>query len=118
MKALNFNDVLGADDLPIVDVEVPQWGGFVGVRTLRADERAEIEKHFAKKKPSDDPGGFRRLLLKSTLVNPDKTPFIPEGDEYATQFMKKNAEAIETLFEKACELNGFRQKDVEQIEKN
>lgn len=116
-KQLTLTDVLAIDDLPVEWCYIEQWGGSVGVRTLRADERAEIERQFSKKRPGEDPGAFRRVLLLSTLVNADKTPFLPD-DECAKAFMKKNAEAVETLVEKALSINGFRAKDVEALEKN
>lgn len=117
MKHLTFADVLAVEDLPVEWVEVPQWGGWIGVRTLRADERAELERQFSKKRPGDDPAAFRRALLKSTLVNQDKSQFLPD-EEHARQLMLKSAEAVEMLVEKSLTINGFRQKDVEALEKN
>jgi hypothetical protein len=117
MKALTLEDVLAVEDLPVENVEVAQWGGFIGVRSLRADYKSEIERQFSKKRPGDDPAAFRRALLKATLVNPDKSNFLPT-DEAATLFMQKNAEAVEVLVEKAMALNGFREKDVKALEKN
>lgn len=117
MGRLKFDAVLQINDLPVHEVEVPQWGGSIGVRTMRADERAGIEKRFSKTKPSDDPGGFRRAILMATLVNEDGSAFLKD-EEAAKQLMMKSAEAVEVLFEKACEINGFRQKDVEVVEKN
>jgi hypothetical protein len=38
VKDLTLDDILAADDLHVTPVEVPEWGGRVHVRMLKADE--------------------------------------------------------------------------------
>lgn len=116
-RELSITDILSADDLPIHRVDIPQWKGHLYVRCMRADERSEIERQFSKKKPSDDPIAFRRAVLMSTVTN-SKGVLMLDTPDVAAQFMKKNAEAVETAFEESCKYNGFRKKDVEDLEKN
>lgn len=115
--ALSFAEILAVDDLPCEEIEVPEWKGAVRVRVLRADERSDIERLFIKKKPSDDPGGFRAEILRKTLLDPSGGPLLAD-DDAARAFMGKSAAAVERLFEAACRLNGFRGEDVEELEGN
>lgn len=117
MKALTFNDVLKVEDLPVTQVEVKSWGGTVGVRTLRAKERAELERIALDKAGAKDPGKFRRTLLRMSLANPDGTAFLAD-DAAATALMEKSATAVEFLFEESLRLNAIGQSDVEELEKN
>lgn len=116
-KALTLNEILALDDLPVQAVEVPQWNGHVLLRTLRADERAELERKFSKRKPSEDPLGFRKALIQATAMTPDGASLVA-NEEQAAALMAKNSEAVETIFEKALEINGFRKKDITELEKN
>lgn len=119
MGTLTLDDVLKVEDLPVEDVPMPKWGGSIGARTLRADERAECERIIAKSRQngSSDPALLRRTLLRFSLVNPDGSAFLKD-DAAAKSFMQKNASDVETLVEKVMELAGFRKKDAEELEKN
>ncbi len=43
MNLLPRDLIDGADDLPVEDVEVPEWGGAVRLRTLTGSERDGFE---------------------------------------------------------------------------
>lgn len=117
MKDLTFTDILGINDKPVHQIEVPQWNGCVYVRSMDAEERSELEDMFMKVKVAGaGTGKFRKELLKRTLVNKDGSAMLID-DAHATQLMKKNSSAVELIFEKACELNGFRSKDVDTLKK-
>ena len=46
--ALTRDAILGLDDLPRVEVAIPEWGGSVFVRALTGGERDQLERMIAK----------------------------------------------------------------------
>lgn len=119
MKCLSSADFLSADDLPIVPVKLPDTYGkdaCVYIRTLTAHERSELEKRFTKTRPEDEPGQFRSAVLVRSIVDEAGARMFTDKDSAA--LMGKSASVLETIFEAACERNGFRDKDVETLSKN
>lgn len=120
MKCLTKDEFLSADDLPLVPVPLPEelYGKDVGVfvRSMDGTEKAMLEERFQNKEPTDDILDFRGTVLVSTIVNEKGQRLFSDKDRDAV--MGKNAEGLETIFEKACDLNGFRAKDVEALAKN
>ena len=116
MKDLSIADILAIEDKPIHKMEIEEWNGVIYVRTMDAEERSQLEDIFAKIKVAGNTGRFRKEMLKRTLVKKDGTPMLEE-DVVASQFMKKNSQIVERIFEKCCELNGFRERDVETLKK-
>ena len=43
MSLLSKAAILAADDLPTIDIAVPEWGGSVRIRALTAGQREELE---------------------------------------------------------------------------
>lgn len=101
---------------------VPEWGGRVFVRTMRGDERDEFEgreSEYRKQHAKGSPAamrGFRGRLLVFTVCNEDgELMFKPEQAE---ALGKKSSAIVSKLFDVAAKLNGFTEKDVEELEKN
>lgn len=111
-----IEEILKTDDAHREMVKVERWGTDVLVVSMTAEERSDIEKKWSGKKATTDPGGFRADVLERSMKKDDGTPFA--STEQIKQLMKKNAEAVETVFEAACKISGFRQKDVAELEKN
>ena len=110
---------LQVDDKPLDRVTLPGVYGddaHVFVRTMSAQERSDLEKLYADRRPTDDPGGFRWALLLATVVDESGKAFFQPSDRKAV--MDKSGPVIETLVEAAMKASGFRQKDVELLEKN
>ena len=117
MKSLSINDILQVEDKALEEVEVEEWNGSVFVRIMSMEERSELEDIFMRVKSSNKgTGAFRKEMLKRTLVNEDGSLML-DNEALAIQLMKKSSLAVEKLFEKACELNGFREKDVDTLKK-
>lgn len=120
MKTLKKEEFLGADDLPLSPVSLPEsYGKDVGfyVRMMTGTERSAMEKRiFAGTNPKDDPEGFRIRMLADCIVDENGKHIFEKAD--AKRLMSKAAPSIELMFEAACELNGFTADDVEQLEKN
>ena len=114
---MNIEDILAYDDTHRETVTVREWNNaHVLVVSMTAMERAEIEKRWSRKDATGDPAAFRADVLERSLKNEDGTPLATT--EQIKALMGKNANAIERLFEAACRVSGFNNKDVEELGKN
>ena len=113
---ISIEDVLAKDDAHRESVRVEEWGADVTIISMTAQERSDIEKKYSGVKASSDPAGFRLDILSRSIKKDDGSPW--GTPEQFKALLNKNASAIETLFEKACEVSGFSKKDVKELEKN
>jgi hypothetical protein len=130
----SFDDFLAgaADDRPIVPVPVPEWGGrVVLMRAMSSRDRDEWTIRLMRDEPFDFDDATRRareqrltyadrmlganaLLVGRTIVGPDGARIFTDAQ---VGFLEaRNAAVINRLADKALELNGFTQRDVEQLE--
>lgn len=124
-KILSMTDILGANDLVVEKMFVPEWKGCVFVRTLTGKERDEIESHMFQNKGKDttvNTTNLRALMVANTLVTDETgTKRVFKGkkfDEYVTALGGKSSKALDRIFSKAQELAGMRKGDVEELTKN
>jgi hypothetical protein len=116
-KDLTINDILGITDSGVERLFIPEWGGSVYIKVMTAKERSEIEDLFLKiNETKKETGKFRREMIRRTWSDKDGNLVITD-EALATHMMGKSALAIEKIFERACEVNGFRQRDVEALKK-
>ena len=120
MAFITKDQFLAADDLPTVEVPLPEAYGkdmAMGLRMLTGTERAELEKRYSGgERAGKDPGGFRAALLAAMCIGEDGKLLFNQTD--AAAILAKNAGTLENLVTKACELCGFTKKDVDEIAKN
>ncbi len=111
---------LGADDLPTVEVPLPEAygeGAVMLLRMLTGTERAELEKRYAAgNRAAQDPGGFRAAILAAMCIEENGELMFSTAD--AAALLEKNAKTLETIVTEACELCGFTKKDVDELAKN
>ena len=110
--ALSRDQILGADDLGLVEVEVPEWGGSVKLRVMRGVERDAFEVRMV----SEDRVNVRARLAALSIVDDAGARLFEDGDIEALG--QKNAKALNRVFERAMALNGFTEADVETLEGN
>ncbi len=115
---LNKDQILGANDLPFRDVEVPEWGGTVRVRTMTGGERDAFEASIydtdgagVKLNRSD----FRAKLLAKVIVDDKGARLFT--DKEISQLSGKSAKALQILFDVAQEINGISKAEQDVIEK-
>jgi hypothetical protein len=101
--------ILAASDLKTVDVDVPEWGGTVRVRSMTGTDRDAFESSLVTigedgaRKP--DMTNFSAKLVAMTLVDPDgKLMF---GADEVAHLAGKSAAALQRVFEAAQKLNGM-----------
>lgn len=118
MSLLNKSAILAAKDLPTEDIEVPEWGGTVRVRSLTGAERDAFEASIVDargKTPQVNPRNMRAKLVALTVIDEDgKRVF---GDADVSALGGKSASALNRVFEVAQRLSGLTEADVEDLGK-
>lgn len=119
VKLLNREAILKADDLPKELVEVPEWGGYVYVRTLTGLERDAFEESVTQQRGKSIKMNLRNIRAKLVALS-----VVDEGgkrifsDADAKFLGEKSASALDRIFEVAQRLSGLRDEDVEELAKN
>jgi hypothetical protein len=115
MAILNKDQIWAADDIEEREIEVPQWGGSVRVRSLSLEQIAEIRAHavkIVKGKEEVDARLQMAGLLCEGIVEPDYS--FPE----AQRLMKKSAAATSLVVQAINELSGLLPEAVDEADKS
>lgn len=116
---LSPGDIRKKNDLVTEDVYVSEWKGWVKIKALTAKERDDFEASFVKKrggKRDYDPTNMRAILVVRTAINEDYTMMF--GSEAAEWLGKKNASAVNKLYNVASALCGISERDEDELEGN
>lgn len=119
MVILSRDAILGAMDLATEDVDVPEWGGTVRIRTLTAAERDTFDASLSKGTGNNrtlDLANLRARLLALCIVNDDGSPVF-SADDIAALGAKASL-PLGRVFEAAQKLNGMLPTAVEDAVKN
>lgn len=110
--------ILAATDLVTEDVDVPEWGGTVRVRTMTGTQRDAFGAAIAadQKANGDKPSSFSAALVAACLIGEDGEPLF-SGDDI-TALAGKSAAALERVAKVAGRLNGIGAAAVETAEGN
>ena len=123
MTFLNKDQILKADDLKTVDIEVPEWTpegasepSVVRLRTLTSGERDKFESDSMIQK-----GANTRMNLVNMRARLIVLCAVDEGghrifrNEDVTALGAKSSLALDRLFNEARKLNGMSQEDVAEL---
>jgi hypothetical protein len=119
MAVLKRDGILDADDLKKELVSVPECGGEVWIKSLNGTERDRFEASMIevnkKGQSKQNLENLRARMLILVLIDPDDNdlPLFTIKDVVALG--KKSAAALDRVFSAAQALNGFSQKDVEDL---
>lgn len=119
MALLTRDAILQAQDLPTVDVEVPEWGGTVRVRALTGAERDAFEQSIVEQRGKSTKmnlANLRAKLVALTVVDEEGKRLFSDAD--AKLLGQKSALALNRVFEVAQKLSGLSPEDVEELTKN
>jgi hypothetical protein len=109
--------ILGACDLKIETVPVPEWGGEVCVRNLGGWERDQYDSwSSAAREKKDFTHARARLVSVSLCDESGKSLDFTEADMLALS--KKNAAPLSRLYDLCLVLSGFTTEDAKALEKN
>ena len=114
---LSREDILNADDLPVREVETPEWGegASVFVRTLSAAER-EAMTDFNKGDDGKEKGNFLGRFVAVVACDDKGLRLFEDGD--AEALAEKGPDALIRIMEAAQEHNGMTESAAEAVEKN
>ena len=119
MTLLSKTAILTAQDLQTEDVEVPEWGGAVRVRSFTGRERDAFEASMVRGEGRDrkvDLTNMRARLVGLTVI--DETGQRLFTDEEVDLLGAKSGAALDRVFAIAQKLNGLSGSDVEELSKN
>ncbi len=115
---LDRNEILDFDDIKTEIVPVPEWGAKAAVRlkVLSAAERDAFEASTVtmrggKQKPNL--ANLRARLVARCMVDAKGDRVFESGD--VARLGNKSSKALDRLFAKCQEINGFSDKDVEEL---
>jgi hypothetical protein len=115
---LDRDDILDYDDIKVEVVPVPEWGPKAAVRlkVLSAAERDAFEASTVtvkggKQKPNL--ANLRARLVARCMVNGKGERVFQSGD--VARLGNKSSKALDRLFAKCQEINGFSEKDIEEL---
>lgn len=109
--------ILAADDLPKVEVAVPEWGGgSVWIRSFTGAERDAWEQAMMGAGAGRTVENIRARLVVLTAVDANGVRLF--ADEDADALGSKSARALDRLFTAAARLNGLTRQDVKDLAKN
>lgn len=113
----DFDEIFEIDDVKIEIVAVPQWGGKkVRLKMMTAAERDEFEASTVetrKGRSKPNLANLRARLVARCMVNSAGERMVQSGD--VARLGRKSAQAIDFLFLKCQDLNGFTEKDIEEL---
>ena len=115
--SLDRDAILGADDLTIEEVEVPEWGGLVRIRSLTGRERDRLEGDLLKKNGQGvNLDNVRAKLVVATAIDENGKQLFQPGD--AAKLGEKSGAALSKVASVAQRLGGLSTADVEELAKN
>lgn len=113
---LTKDQILSSSDLPSEEVPVPEWGGKVFVRTMSGAERDAFEQAIVDARKGKASVNVRATLAVRVVTNAAGERVF--DDEDAEALGKKSGRALGRIFDVAQRLNGFSDKDVDELEGN
>lgn len=113
---LTKEQILAADDIPIREVEVPEWGGTVRMRGLTGSERDAYELSLfqvrgEKRIPRME--NARARLVALCIVDGEGNRLF--SDEEVKALGGKSGKVLDRLFDEARKLSGLTPEDVEEL---
>jgi hypothetical protein len=117
MAFLTKEAIFSADDIKTEEVNVPEWGGEVLVKTLTGRERDAFENSVAGIKNGqrkENYANFRARFVAHCVVDENGNRLFAR-DEDVEKLGRKSVKALQRVFNKAQELNAMTDEDVEDL---
>jgi hypothetical protein len=115
MTELTKDQILAADDLNLLEIQVPEWNGSVYCRVMSVGERDAYEREWIGKKETGVENFRTKFLQKVLCTKAGELLFT--SDEVAL-LSKKSARVMARLWDKAMKHNHLMADDVEELAKN
>ena len=112
MALLTKDAILAAEDRRTEEVNIPEWGGSVKVRTMSGSERDAFEIAITGVSKSNIRARFCALVIVDEKGNRMFT------DVEIAKLGEKSASSLDKVMEVGQRLNRFTDKDIEQLAKD
>jgi hypothetical protein len=115
------DDILAADDRPVEEVEVPEWGGWVLVRGMTGKQRDEYFASQAKqhgKKVVQDIAQATAKIVARCIVDPEDHTRRMFTDRDVALLGERSSAALERVGSVAARLSGLSEEDMEELGKD
>lgn len=113
--ALTAEQILAADDLGLLKVNVKEWGGEVFIRVMTVGELDAYQREWVGKRETGVENFRTKFLAKCLCDQAGQRLFT---DEQIDKLAEKSAKVIGRLFDKAAAHNAITEQDVEELAKN
>ena len=113
--ALTKDQILAANDMGLLEVQVPEWSGNVFVRVMTVGERDSYENDWMVNK-NKGVENFRSKFLQRVLCD-ESGKLLFTADEISL-LAGKSARVISRIWEAAMKHNALADADVEEMAKN
>jgi hypothetical protein len=122
MKDLTAQDILAVQDIKVVPVDVPEWGGRVYVRSMSGTTRERYVESIREIKGKGKKQEIKILLIESGAKLAQQTMCDKDGNllftpQQVRELGEKSSAALQRVIDKAAELNGLSD-DAEEDAKN
>jgi len=116
---LNKEQIKSVSDLETQDIEVPEWGGVVRLKSLTGAERDRFEASMVQgqgRNTTVNMQNLRAKLVAQSAIGEDGKPLFTEED--VKWLGEKSAKALNRLFNAAQTLSGLSESDVKELAGN
>jgi hypothetical protein len=103
--------ILGADDLPLTEVYVPEWQLSVWVATMTTRERGAFEARHVVERVKN----VRERFVVATVCDSQRNLLFTDDDIEALS--GKNSKACDRIFEVALKVNAMRDEEISELKK-
>jgi len=108
MGYLTREQILGAQDRKVIELEVPEWGGTLRLRSMSGAAAEEYVKAVAESKSDFEP---LLLLISSSVIDENGDLMFPSPED-VKGLANKNLLALKNVSEACMGVNGFDQTEV------
>lgn len=115
MAGLTIEEILGAEDRPLVEMPIPEWGGSVYLRALTAQQLDILEQWEAENQ--DNIEGLRAKWAALGMHNADGTPMQMSASQ-AMELSQKNGAVIDRIRLKMLAMRREQAAATEDLEGN
>ena len=118
-RILDRAAILAAPDIQTEELYVPEWGGSVLIKGLTAAQRDQFEADSLKGKGKNKDVNLlniRARFVSLCIVDEEGNQLFSERDVHALG--QKSGKAIDRIWDKATDLSGISDDDVDELTKN
>ncbi len=105
-KVLSADDIFAVADVHVEEVEIPEWGGSVFVRSMTGEEASKFSEMVAK----DKTDAMTKAIVLVTVKEDGISPLFTE--DAVSRLRKKSLSALMKLQNRIIKMNGLRDEDV------